>query len=777
MSENVSFKPVNFKNILTKYLYHWPLFLLALIITLSSAVFYYNVVKPTYELRASILVKDVKKTTEEKSALQELDHSDESKIAENEVEILSSRSLISQVVNQLQLWVDYTSKEGFIEESLYKKSPVEFVFVTKESGAPFVLTATIINNAGFYTEDENGKSTKYLFKQTIVSKFGKWKLMPTAHLSIYYGKKIYIRVNNETSAAEKYQGALQVSLLNKLAPTIGLSLNDKDITRGKDFLNTLIFNYNNVATAEKNKLTTSTIAFIDKRLDSLTGELNHAEGAVEKYRSDKGLTDISSESKVYLENAQTNDAKLNDVNVKINLINGIENYINSPQNANNTPSTNGIGDASLTNLVDRLSQLQLQKAKMMATTPESNPIFESINGQIKVTKNGISSTVSSIKSSLYATRGQLQSFNNKFQSSIRQVPGQERQLLSVKRQQTIKEDLYVYLLQKREELSLSYTSTLSDARIIDNAYEGPVIWPQKAPLFAMASFIGFLIPLMLIYTRDNFKDKVLIKNDIEKVLNLPILGELPIDNTNNGELIDQSVNNVISEHLRSIRTKLNYSPDGPVEKGRVVLVTSSVSGEGKSFISSNLSTSLAFLGKKTILMELDLRKPQISKIFKLSEGKVIGLAEYLSSPELTVDEITQKSFYQKLDIIPSGMPVNNPAELLDSNRLETLITHLRTQYDYIIIDTSPVHLVTDALVISRLTDLTIYIVRQGVTNKSELLFIKELHEQNELKNIKIIFNGIQHGKYGYGNNFSNSYYNVDSNFSFKKSLKKIASRF
>lgn len=778
MTPTPQLKPIDLKGIAKKYIYHWPLFLLGIAVTLSAAVLYLKIAKPTYEIRASILVKDVKKTNEDRSALQELDHSDEAKIAENEVEILSSRRLIDDVVNQLQLWVSYSVKDGLTEQSLYKTSPVEVTMVSAFNiKKPVTVKALINNSQSFSLTDKEGKSGKYQFNQVINSSFGSWKLVPKKNLSAYIGQEIIIAINDTLSTAEAFQGKLQVSLLNKLAPTIGLSINDKDIKRGKDFLNTLIYNYNNAETIAKNKLTASTINFIDRRLDSLTGELNHAEGAVEKYRSEKGLTDIESESRLYLENAQSNGAKLNDVNIQINVINNIEEYLNS-QNSNSPPSTIGINDASLSSSIEHLSQLQLQKSKMLATTPEGNPIFDPINSQIKTLKSSISNTVSSIKSSLLATKRQLESFSAKTQSSIREVPGQERKLSSVKRQQKIKEDLYVYLLQKREELSLSYTATLADARIIDNAYEGNIVWPQRNPLLAIALFLGLLIPFFIIYLRENIKDKVLTKADIERPLKLPLLGELPADDTSEDGLIDQSVNSVISEHMRSIRTKLNFYFGDTGKSGKTILVTSSVSGEGKSFVSSNLSTSFAFLGRKTVLLEMDLRKPQIAKIFNLDTSKALGLTDYLSSDKVTITDIIRNSGYnENLDIIPSGTHINNPAELLDSERLVILLDSLKAEYENIIIDSSPLHLVTDALIISRLTNVTLYIVRQGITNKSELQFLSELCEQQELKNVKVIFNGVEQGRFGYGEHYNNSYYNAGPGFSFKRSVKKFASRF
>lgn len=769
-----SLKPVNLKSILLKYTYHWPLFILGIFIFISLALIYLKIAKPTYEIRATILVKDAKKTTEEKSALQELDQSESAKIAENEVEVISSRKIVSEVVKQLKLWVNYSTKDGLIETNLYKESPVYFSLKNEESDFNHSIIKVLLQKDGFLIIDDKTKK-RFFYAQEVKSDFGNWKLEPTIFLNRYLNKEVIISINPIALASENYQNALQVSLLNKLAPTISLSINDKITLRGKEFLDTLISNYVRASTSEKSENSTTSISFIDKKIDSLRLELNGVEGAVQDFKSGNGLTDIDSESKSYLENIRLNENKLNDINVQIDIIQGIENYINTSRNSNNVPSTIGISDVNLANLIDRLSQLQVQKAKLLATTPESNYIFEPINNQINTTKTAIFNNVRTIKSSLITAKRQLETFNSKVQSSIRRIPGQERQSASLSRQQKAKEDLYNYLLQKRAELSLSYTATLSDARIVDDAYVKGKIWPQSSPVMAISGLLGLLLPFMVIYVRNNLKDKILTKSDIEEAVKVPILGELPQEYLGKVSLIDHSIKNALSEHFRAIRTKLYYL-DKNIEKGRVILITSSVSGEGKSFVSSNLSTSLAFMGRKTILLELDLRKPKLSQNFNL-KSQNFGLTDYLKD-NVEINEIVQNSnFSENLDIITAGHAVNNPAELLTGSKLNLLINNLKEQYDDIILDSPPLHLVTDAMLISRLANITLYVVRQNVTNKAELDFISEIHQQNELPNLSIVFNGIAEGKFGYGNHYSNTYYTDQSSVSVKKFLRKFLSRF
>lgn len=770
-------KPINLRQSLNNYLYHWPLFFLFLAFLLLLATIYTKVVSPTYELHATILVKDEKKTNDEKSPLQEIDQVDQPKIAESEVEIIGSRKLVKTTVEKLQLWVDYTMGLNYSQTDLYGKTPVKFVlFTSNRAQKPFIINVLIKDGQHFALENENNTATNYVFNQPITSAFGKWALAPSSDIESYIGKKITIKVTDPDAVAEKYQQTMQISLANKLAPAISLSLTEKNQLRGLDFLDTLISVYNQSAVAEENKLNRTTLDFINKRLDSLVLDLNNAERAVTDFKSKRGLTDITSESKVYLENVQTNDAKLNDVNVQLNVISGIENYINSPQNQNNPPATLGITDPTLSASIDKLVQLQLQKERLLSSVPEGNPMIEPVIRQIKSIKSTISNSIKTIKASLLSQKQELESFNSRFESSIKNIPGQEREFVNVKRQQDIKNDLYVYLLQKKEELSLKYASTVAEARVVDNAYVARIVWPQKALILAVAFIFGLLIPLFIIYIRDQLKNKVRTKADIEEELALKVFGEVPSGNMILNQAPDISANNSLNEQIRSIRTKLInlYNPN---VKGKIFLITSSLDNEGKSFITANLSYSFAFYGLKVLTIEMDLRRPKLGSIFDIGKASA-GLSDYLSSngspAELT---IKQSGTFPNLHVITSGSPVNNPAEILGNGRMTKLLEHLRQQYDVILIDTPPAHLVTDAMVVSAFTDLTLYVIRQNITRKSELNFVREVIEQNQLKNVQVLFNGIEKGRFGYESHYSSKYYNQKDKLAFGASLKKFATRF
>lgn len=784
--------------VLTKYLYHWPLFALGLIVALVCSYIYLHNVNPVYEISATILVKDEKKSPQEdKAALPELNQTSSPKNAETEIEILKSKNLINQVVNNLQLWVNYKSDDGLKTQDLYESSPVKFYLIQKSGTLSGKKISVVIKDKNtFVFDNASGQKQASAFNKPIKNGFGTWLLKPTDFTDQYIGSTLTIELEDPEKVSNNYVKSIDAHLLDKLAPTIGLSISDEVPKRGVDFLDNLITAYNQAALMEEKRTTKSTIDFIDNRLASLTGELSHAEKNVEGYRSSQGITDISSQSQVYLENVQNNGVKLNEVNIQLNVINGIERYVNSPNDSGTAPATIGITDPALNSLIEKLSELQLKRSALLATTPEGNPMFEPINKQIALTKASIKQTVQGIKASLLSSKKELQSFASKSESSIKDIPGQERQFVDMKRQQSIKENLYVYLLQKREELALAYASTFVDARVVDKANVGDITWPKKSFVFAIALLCGLGIPFMIIYFRNSFNNKITERRDIENALNIPILGELSYEDLDDDVIVVTNKHHLIGEQFRTLRTNLHYAHNNQNNRavsnlpktslvgnqdlnveGRVTLFTSSVSKEGKSFVSINLAVSLAATDRKTVILEMDLRKPKILKAFNLPNNKP-GISEFLSSG-ISIDSIINPSGkITNLDVLGCGKIPIDPSELLENERLPELISQLKERYDDIIIDTPPLHLVTDAMIIAKLADVSLYIIRQGYTGKNELDFISEIEQSDKLPNMQIVFNGIKKSKYGYGYNYDNSYYNTEpAKPTFNIAWKQFLSRF
>lgn len=737
------------RQIMIRYIYHWRYFLVSLLITLSMASVYLYFSKPISEIKATLLIQDEKKSSNDRPTLQEIEIVQSSKLVENEIEIIQSRNLILQVVNALNLDIKYQLKDGYKKKDLYSESPVQFKMLNQVGNAEEgEFEIFIQDNKTFIFKDSTDKKKAYNFNQEYEHEFGVWKLEPENNINDFVKETIVITLLGSERVADTYQKNLEIVLLNKNAPVVGLTITDEVKQRGKDFLNSLIEYYNTATIAEKAQKNQNTLNFIDQRLAALSGELNASEAKVENFRSSRGLTDISSQSEVYLENVQANDIRLNEVNVQLNVIEGIEKYLNASENAENLPSVVGISDPGLNNLIQQLSQLQNKKAELLATTPENNPVFNPLNRQINATRSAIKNNISNTKLALLNTKQELESFNSKFQSSIQNIPGQERQLVSIKRQQTIKEDLYVYLLQKREELSLSYAATLTDARVIDSAYVVPDK-QYKRLLFLGLVFItiGIGFPAGVIYAKESLKNTISTQEDVERITNAPVIGKVfHHSNTNEKNLFESSPDSITAETFRTLRTNINFSLNN--ESHKTILVTSCVSGEGKTFNSLNIAASYAKMGKKTILLNFDLRNS--NSIFE-NIDKTKGLSLFLNE-EVTINEIIQKTNFINLDFIHSGPVPPNPLDLMENLMMASLFDILQKNYEYIIIDSPPLAQVSDALTIVKYSNLNLIISRYNVTKKKLIqLVLSELKEKN-IKNIAIVLNDnkIVSEQMGYG---------------------------
>jgi len=745
----------DFRKVLSRYLYHWPLYIIFFAVSLVCLFFYSKITAPVYTIKASIIIKDEVKEPGFKSQLEQLEVYNTPNLAEDELEKLKSRTLMKQVVKDLHLQVSYFVKDNFKTLELYNNSPVNFhMYNMPGDDTTGILKIKIKNQKAFQIEEPSGQDKEFLFGQNLTSlKLGTYTISPSAGYGKFNKKQITIVVNSYNNTVDGYQDALVAELPNKLVPVIELSIKDQIPERGKDIINHLIELYNQNNLDEKNQLTEKALNFINSRIASFSGGLTSSEIAVQNYRKSEGIADMPSQSKIYLENEQSNDSKLNDVNVQLSIINGISKYLVSSQNIQMVSASLGSNYPALNDLIEKLSQLNLQREKMLANTPEGNPAYDPINRAIQSLKVEIANNIQSIKQSLLLTKSKLHDNSSNFESSIKNVPQQERELISKTREQSIREDLYTYLVQKREEIGLNYAAILPDARIVDYAYAGAAK-SSKMMFGLILILIGVVLPTGIIYGRITWTNRVIDLDQVERELEIEILGEISktyltpsLVNFNDGCF-------GITEELRDLRTNLN-SKRTHINKGSVIMVTSSIANEGKSFISSNLGCTFAVSGKKVIILEMDFRKPQISKVFGMSERSP-GLTDYLKGKSKIEDIIQVSEHDNNLHVISSGMFVNNPSELLQSASMDNLFTFLLKNYDDIIVDTPPVNLVTDAKLIARFADITLYVVRQAYTYKTLLPFIKSLYKKNLFSNMHIVFNGVNRKQYGY--DYSDNYY-------------------
>ncbi|EOR95056.1 Tyrosine-protein kinase Wzc [Arcticibacter svalbardensis MN12-7] len=742
-------KGFDIKHTLVEVFTHWRILSITLLLALAGAFLYLQVAKPAYEINATILIKDETRNPNQQSVLHELDLTQSLKIVENEIEIIRSKQLIGQVINDMQLWVVYQQKKGLWYKDIYKTNPVKFTLI--KAGhykvAPEV-ELSLKDKDSFYLKLPGGEKKEYAYNSAITSSWGTWKLALIRNSYPDESKDFRIKILDQGALALQYRKAIDVNLVNKLTSAVSLTIKDQIEQRGIDFLDHLIVVYNTASMNYKQREAQKALQFLDDRLALLSGQLTEAEKNLEGFKSSQAMPDISSVTKVDLENQQTNDNRLNEVDVQLSVINGIERYVKTPGNHGKLPATLGIVDPGLNSLIEKLSDLQLEHDKLSATTPETNPDFEIINKQIATTRGALRDNVSNIKSSLLNQRANLESRNARFESSIKNIPVQERQFVSIKRQQSTKENLYIYLLQKREEVSVNYASTLANDRVIDQAYSEGKTWPNVPFIIGIAIMLGLGLPAAFFVAKNILSNNILTTHEIYAATPIPILSELSFQKSKQLIGFNSESTFAINEQFKSLRTNLYYLQTNN-KSGKVTLVTSSVPGEGKSFVSVNLSSALAFSGKKTIILEMDLRKPKFVDLFKLPSTHP-GVTTYLNG-NCSQEEIIQSSAtLPHLSIITCGPVSQNPPELLESYRLEELMVYLKNNYEHIIIDSPPMRLVTDVLLLTRFVDVTLYVVRQSYTNKAELDYINTLNEQQRLPNVNIIFNGSSSTNYGYG---------------------------
>ncbi|MDB5030803.1 tyrosine-protein kinase family protein [Mucilaginibacter sp.] len=754
---------INLRTLLARYGNYWPLFAFSFAIAIAGALFYHKYVPPTYEIMATLEIQDIKDNSPaEKTSLvdfQQLDQVNAPKVVENEMEILKSNQIIKQVVDYFQLWANYKIKRGLLKDwDIYGISPIKINLLNYSTPiTPQKLQFKIIDTNTYILTGDKNDHVKHHFGDVMTDKIGSWSITANNNIKHYVNSVVEVGIKDPETTILNYQNSLKIEAQQKPATVINISVNDYNVERGEDFINHLIYFYRQAEVTEKNRIAKNTLQFIDNRLDSLSGQLNNAESKIEGYRSQNELTDVNAQSQIYLQQMQQNGEKLNDINTQLNIIYKIEDYLNQSGNNSSVPSTLGITDQHLVDLVQKLSDVQLERNRLLATLPEKNPAFEPLNNQIAALKAAIKENIKNIKSSMLTTRQSLQGFKSTVQSSIKNVPVQEHQLAGMGRQQSNKTALYNYLLQQREQISLTYASAASNVRLVDAAHILPLKTSKKYIPFGIAFLFGLLFPVGFIHGKDIIKNAVNSRKEIEQNTGVTVLAEFsflrlasPIifndkNNKDNFILIEQF------RHLRSRLTSLNP----PGSKSAATLITSSVANEGKSFISSNLAVALANASKKTVLLEMDIYKPKISKIFDLPGTP--GLTDYLKG-KVDIQKVVQNcDQYPNLSIISSGEFIDDFSELLDQELFRNLVEKLKAEYDHVLFDTPPVHSINDAITLAKHCCNTLYVVRYNHTSKTLFPFIQKLHAEELLPKMNIIFNGLTGGRDSEGFKYENYY--------------------
>ncbi|GAB2782368.1 tyrosine-protein kinase [Rhabdobacter roseus] len=735
---------------LRRYLRYWYLFPLFVVLTLVVAFFYLQITQPIYSSTATLLIKDQKKGLGGGQAdiLEELAQFSGNKLVENEVEILTSQTLMGQVVKDLGLEVAYQTRDGLRTVDLYRRSPVRVEpEIITELAYEEPLVIHLVDSTHFRVNDE---SEPRRFGQRLRNDWGAFTVKRGDAQDLAY-TDVQVHFRDPKALTEGMLERLTVQQPNVKSTVLSLTFEDPSVQRGKDVLNKLLDVYVQSSLNDKNSEASNTLKFIEDRLGLITGELSDVERGVESYKREQGLTDISAESQLFLENIQQNDAKLNEVNTQIQVLESVDNYIKNAGDGAVAPATYMINDPVLVSLLTRFNELELQRERYARTTTANNPLLETVTTQLANTRQAIRENVQNLRRGLDVTRQNLQSINTRFSAGLRSIPQKEREYVGIKRQQTIKENLYLYLLQKREETALAYASTVTDSRLID----APVstvqpVKPKRALIWLGAGAAGIVIPLLLINALFLLNNTVQTRDDVESMAHVSVLGEIGLMKSakeKGGEaVIKMTSRSAVAEQFRALRTNLQYLGDG---RCRTLMFTSSIGGEGKSFVSINLAASLAYSDKRVVLVGMDLRKPTLHERLEVPNDR--GVTNYLIGQSSLRDLIQTTPVHPKFDVITSGPIPPNPSELLSNGRLPQLLSDLRQHYDYILIDSPPYGLVTDAALISEHVDATLYLVRFNYTLRDHLKRIGELHRSRRFANLSVVFNGVNYGAgYGYG---------------------------
>ena len=668
-----------------------------------------------------------------------------------------------EVVNNLGLFVTYMDEDEFPSKELYHTSPVlvslthqeadklpgrmEINMILQPTGA---LGVQITVGEKEYRKQFDKLPAVFPTDEGTIAFFANNDTLSAAcPENITKERHITAFINRPFSVLKEYVNSLSIAPTSKTTSVVVISLENTNTRRGRDYINKLLEMYNINANNDKNEVAQKTAEFIDERIGIISKELGSTEQDLENFKRSAGITDLSSEAQIALTGNAEYEKKRVENQTQINLVMDLQRYMKGNE-YEVLPSNIGLQDAASAGAIDRYNQMLVERKRLLRTSTENNPTIINLDTSIRAMRTNVQATLDATLKGLQITKEDLAREASRYSRRINDAPTQERQFVSIARQQEIKSGLYLMLLQKREENAITLAATANNAKIIDEALaDDNPISPKKTIVYLAALVLGVGLPVGVIYLIGLTKFKIEGRADVEKLTSLPVVGDIPLADEKTGSIaVFENQNNLMSETFRNVRTNLQFM----LENGKnVILVTSTISGEGKSFISANLAISLSLLGKKVVIVGLDIRKPGLNKVFNIPK-KEHGITQYLTNTTANLMDFVQPSDINKnLFILPGGTVPPNPTELLARGGLEKAIETLKANFDYVILDTAPVGMVTDTLLIGRVADLSVYVCRADYTHKAEFTLINELAENNKLPNLCIAVNGLDLNsrKYGY----------------------------
>ncbi len=774
IQENEEKSSFDFAVIYTTLILNWKWFVLSLIICLGAAHIYLRYATPIYQAAAKLLIKEEQNGRRGNSiqSSANLGIISNSNGIDNEMEILKSRTLAQQAVYDLKLYTTYRH-EGRIKDHLIygeqevnvdmdyehlKKlnAPMSFK-ITREGrnyhvvGSYFVPIDDNSYNPGPVTVDK----VITALPATLGTRVGMVKFTQNGNYMLRDGESLKVTMIAPEIAAGKYVGSLSVSPSTKATSIAQLVITDEIPQRAIDYLKQLVIVYNRQANEDKNQIAVRTEQFINQRLEKINAELGNTEGQLENYKKRNNMVQLSMNASTAFSNADSYAQKLNEANTQVALLDELTKYMNEPSNRHQPiPSNVGLNDASATSLINKYNEIALQRNQLLHSASESSPTVTPLTSQLDDLQASIKRAMSQARAGLNIQRNSIASQQGKYQGQISNTPEQERILTQIGRQQEVKSGLYLMLLQKREENSISLAATADKGKLIDNPVFAGKVTPKDSIILMIAFGLGLAIPALILFLLAFFRYKIEGHDDVAKLTKLPIIADVAIASdrakTKADIVVHENKNNLMEEIFRSLRTNLQFLMK---EHDKVILMTSTTSGEGKTFIASNVAISFALLGKKVVLVGLDIRKPRLAELFEIDDHHH-GITNLLIKDNITWDDVNKQivnsGVNSNLDLLMAGPVPPNPGELVTRKSLEETMDILKEHYDYIIIDTAPVGLVTDTLALGRIANATVYVCRADYTQKSSFGLINGLAYEKKMPNMSIVLNGVDLSKKKYG---------------------------
>lgn len=777
-SKELSKGGIDYKSLLKPYIKNWKWFLICTVIALFLGFLNIRYSTPQFAIQAKIQILDDESATSQLDVFQDLKFfSGGGGEVTDEMEIFGSRSNIMQVVKELGLNRKIIALGNIRDSDVYVNPPFIINFLAEDSivhrsKEEFLITLATETTFEYATE-QDGPAKIYSYGKPFSSPAGEIIITPNIlDLESYKGRKYKVAINPLAEVAENYQKNILISVADEISNIISIYLEDPVKKRGIDIINKMILNYNQNAVEDKKAIADRTSNFINDRIADIYGDLSTVDQSAQDFKAGKGIADMATQTNVNLNIGAANQQELQNASVQLDIASSMKSIVENQEGYELLPANVGLADPSISSTTARYNELALERKRLLESSNEKNPIIVNLDQQLDGLKRSMKSSLNSMTNNLGLQVNSLSSQLSQINSRIYSAPKNERALRDITRKQQTTESLYLYLLQKREESQITFASASPKSKIVDEAYvmsEQPV--SPKKPIILLASLIlGFLIPFSTIYANDLLDTKVHNKTQLEKLIKnkVPVLAELPKLSKKESQLVIKNDRSVLSESLRILRTNLDYIIKSKSVKNNIVYITSSVSGEGKTFLASNLAMIFANTDKKVLLIGADIRNPKlysfftnkdVDKLGRRNRNKDAGLTEYLYDDSLTSADIINPMLVhtKTIDVIYSGKIPPNPSELLMSKGIKELMKEVSDKYDYVIVDTAPLMVVTDTLLISEYANHIIYVTRAGITETKVIEFPLKLKEEGKLNGLSFVVNDVKESNLGYGGKYGYGY--------------------